>query len=276
MRMCRTRGIARENQDSLRGVMKAEVLRIARNYGLDPKGEEDGESRRDRRKERGKERHQARNAERGRGGRGDGGGRGRGTSDDRTYKWPVYCWETDKAKPRVFFEGDGYKIPGKPLDSSIKRRICQYEWWHKPCPKGDKCGYTHGYSFDDPDPIKLMTRDKYTVKTAHGHVKARGAGGSSSDDDSSGSERRSTRHSRGKGSSKAAVVDCDTASVRSQRSDISAITEQTSKMEALMVSNNQLLSRMSSRMDAHEEEMKELRSCRGKRRDILSEDEDSD
>ena len=71
-------------------------------------------------------------------------------------------------------------------------------------------------------------------------------------------------------------MDCDTSSVRSQRSDISAITEQTSKMEALMVSNNQLLSRMSSRMDAQDKEIKELRSGRGKRRDILSEDEDSD
>ena len=58
--------------------------------------------------------------------------------------------------------------------------------------------------------------------------------------------------------------------------DISAITEQTSKVEALMVSNNQLLSRMSSRMDAQEKEIKERRSGRGKRRDILSDDEDSD
>ena len=82
--------------------------------------------------------------------------RGRGSTDGRTYKWPVYCWETDKAKPRVFFEGDGYKIPGKPIESDIKRRICQYWWWRKPCPNGDKCGYTHGYCFDDPDPIKLM------------------------------------------------------------------------------------------------------------------------
>lgn len=103
-----------------------------------------------------------------------------------------------------------------------------------------------------------MTRDKYTVKTARGHVTARG---SSSDEESSGQSGGQRTLSRsGKSSKKEA--DCDTASVRSSHSDISAITEQTPKMETMMVSNSQLLMRMSSRMDAQDKEIKELRAGR--------------